>query len=344
MASDEELRLLRDQIAALTSVVSRLSSAQDKGADRLFADLWALYERTWTAAWAANVRALMKQTVAHFGPLPMERLNADEWDVYCTARREKNTRLRKPPSTSSLNKELKRLKTFVRWCMARGHLASSKLLAVKPFPERPGRQTEIHDADLTRLLAKCSPVMRAFVLMAVDTGMRSSEIRTLTWRQIDLARGRVTCYWWKTKTRKERHPRLTERALEALKELPRGLHSPYVFRSPQTGGPYSKAWVWLQWRAACEAARLEPDDPADENVHLHDARHTFMSQAIRRGLRLPVAMKLSGHASLASAQRYLHVDEDDLDEAKRTLDEAIRKGPRKVVQEKVNAENLTSTK
>ena len=324
---DEATRLLRE----LLEKVARLESAAAPalGADLVFAVEWERYAASWAReTWAANVRSLMVHVIAHFGPLTMTQVTVDEWERYVEARMSKASRRGTPPKAGSINTELRRLKTFLRWLEARKRIAPSPLVAAKPLKDRPGRQTEIHDDALERALRIASPLMRALILVAVDTGMRAAEVRTLTWRQIDFARSRITCYWWRAKTKRVRYPRLTERAVKALCDMPRALGSEYVFANPETRKPYGKSWVWARWRDICVEARLEPDDPADGTVHLHDARHTFLSQAIRRGVKLPVAMKLSGHASLVSAQRYIHVDEDDLDEAKRQLDAAIRKGPR----------------
>lgn len=302
-----------------------------RGGDRLFSDVWAAYAKTWAREdWATNVRDLMKHVLIHFATLPMAAVTLEEWERYVDARLATTTNRGRAPAPSSLNTELRRMKAFLRWAIRRGHIEHCAVVHAKPLAARPHRTTEIHDDALPRLLAELEPLMRALVLVAIDTGMRATEVRTLTWRQIDLKRGRVTCYWWRAKTKRPRSTRLTERAADALKAIkpPTG-GSEYVFVNPATGLPYSTTWVWDRWRTATAEAGLQPDDPEDENVHLHDARHTFMSQAVRRGVPLAVAMRLSGHRSLSSAGKYLHVNEDDLDEAKRTLDEAIRRGPRR---------------
>ncbi|HEY7374544.1 MAG TPA: site-specific integrase [Polyangia bacterium] len=325
------LREVREEITALRA------GSRTSGADLIFADEWKRYADSFAREpWAANVRSLMTHVVAHFGTLPMSGVTIEEWERYVDARMAVTTRLGKPPARGSVNTELKRLKTFLRWLEERKRIAPSELHRAKPLRDRPGRQTEIHDDGLERALAIASPLMRAIILIAVDTGMRAAEVRTLAWRQINLATGRVTGYWSKSKTRKARTPRLTERAIKALCDMPRALGSDYVFANPDTKKPYGKSWVWSRWRDICVEARLEPDDPADERVHLHDARHTFVTQSLRRGVPLPVVMRLAGHSSAATTQRYTHIVEDDLDDAKRVIDAAIRRGPKRVVDGEVN--------
>jgi len=68
-----------------------------------------------------------------------------------------------------------------------------------PAPRGPeGRQRYLDEAEVARLLDACgvsrNPYLTAIVTIAVNTGMRKSEVRGLTWERVDLASARITLY------------------------------------------------------------------------------------------------------------------------------------------------------
>jgi hypothetical protein len=69
--------------------------------------------------------------------------------------------------------------------------------------------------------------------------------------------GRVTLGVQDTKTRRGRQPRLTSRVIEAVRQLPKHISSPYVFPNPKTGRPYDTTTIYDQYQIAVEAAGLK---------------------------------------------------------------------------------------
>ena len=51
------------------------------------------------------------------------------------------------------------------------------------------------------------------------------------------------------------------------------------------------------------------------DFRLHDLRHSFATEAVRRGVPLPEASKLLGHSSIAMTMRYTHVSNADAEKA-----------------------------
>ncbi|NOT64424.1 MAG: tyrosine-type recombinase/integrase, partial [Acidobacteria bacterium] len=47
-----------------------------------------------------------------------------------------------------------------------------------------------------------------------------------------------------------------------------------------------------------------------EGLRLHDLRHSFVSRLVAAGVPAPIAMKLSGHKTMAMLNRYLNPDKD----------------------------------
>ena len=125
-----------------------------------------------------------------------------------------------------------------------------------------------------------------------------------------------------TKTDEARVVYLTQRALAALRSVPRQLRGEFVFVTPETGKPWDD--LNRHFQKACRRAGLE-------GIVFHDLRRSFVTNARRRGVPESVVMKLSGHRTRNVFERYNIVDESDLKSAivqieKGRLEEESRRG------------------
>ena len=343
---DDELRaLLRaqaDQIAAqaeqlrvLASLVRDQVSTQKvvpaHTAQLTFKELWDLYfETIRDAKWAKNVRDLMVAPLAHFGSKMIGDIRRPDWTFYRDHVRKKSiTRFGTTPSVGTRNLELVRVKAMFNWAVGEEKIAANPLQGVKTEPKRPPRETTISDEGVERIEIVADPIMWAFIVVGIDSGMREGEVRSLRWSQIKTG-GRLLVSWTVAKTKRSRSVRLSQRALDALEALPRGFGG-YVFENPDTSLPYSRTWFWERWRSICVDAGIEAAD-GDGRVHYHDSRHTFITRTVERGTPLSVAMRASGHVTLSQVSRYFHLEEKALDEMKERNDSAIKErriGPKR---------------
>jgi len=58
-------------------------------------------------------------------------------------------------------------------------------------------------------------------------------------------------------------------------------------------------------------------------VRLHDLRHTYASQAVMKGVPLPVVARLLGHRNVRMTMRYAHVGDRDVMEAAERVGAAV---------------------
>src|SRR5262245_22491439 len=64
---------------------------------------------------------------------------------------------------------------------------------VKLYDEKKNARVRyLTDADASRLLAACNSDFRLVVLAPMLTGLRKSELQSLTWANVDFAHGSVT--------------------------------------------------------------------------------------------------------------------------------------------------------
>ena len=172
---------------------------------------------------------------------------------------------------------------------------------------RKGRERFLSEAEFSRLGNALKlhetdrPLLTAIVKLLLLTGCRSSEIRTLQWR--DYRDGHL--YLPDSKT----GPRtvwLSSPSRAVLAELPRT--SLWVFPSRKTDGSVSKGSVIRFWHRMRSEAELT-------DVRLHDLRHAYASVAIMQGETVPVVGRLLGHNDTGTTLKYTHLSESAVRDA-----------------------------
>lgn len=329
MSTDtENLRALvaneiRGQLASFTAV-----APQELGHDLTWSELYRRYALTMdTRRWWRGIVSMLKPTLAHFGPKLVIATKRSDWGFYRdhVAAKRRTIIHGGAPSAATLNLEMRRLKAMCNWGVMEELITRNPLQGVKPRPTGH-RDTVVSDIGIDDLLRHCKGrralMMRAMILIAVDSGMRAEEIRALRWEEIDFDRSLINLSWDRTKTRKARSPRLSERAIEAIRLLPVVEGSPYVFARRSTLLPFTSARVHQLWREISANAGLKAA-AGDTRVHFHDLRRSAITRMVKIGIPLIVAMRAAGHSSASETWRYTSVSDDQLDDMKRRIDESV---------------------
>lgn len=189
-----------------------------------------------------------------------------------------------------------------------GYLKAHPLKSVKFLKEPPGRLRYLTGEEMDALIAACSPHLKPIVVTALHTGMRKSEILGLKWQDLDF--GVRTIMVHQTKNNERRVIPMNRTLYEELRQLPRHLHSPYVFCNEQ-GERYDE--VKRSFNTACRRAGIM-------DFHFHDLRHTFASHLVMNGLNLKTVQTLLGHKDIRMTLRYSHLSREHLQAAVGTLD------------------------
>jgi len=180
------------------------------------------------------------------------------------------------------------------------------------LPAAPGGRSGFSDAltwEEVAALMEASRDLLDLVIVSVlaETGLRASELLSLTWRDVDLRRGILTVVG---KYGKERIVFLGPVSSEALAML-------YEETRPSPRErvvPISYQALYKRIKRLAERAGLDP-----EKVRPHVLRHTFATEALRRGMSLPALQRLLGHSNIRITERYLHLVTEDVEREYRSV-------------------------
>jgi integrase len=167
---------------------------------------------------------------------------------------------------------------------------------------RNERKRRLHDDEEARLLAAAkagrTDWITPVIVIAIETGMRRSELLGLTWADVDLPT-RVA-HVRHSKNGYTREVPLSTRSVQILEELRRDRVKCGHFESSDGDSvfPFTATAV----RLAFERLRARADIP---DLRFHDLRREGITRFIERGLNLIEASAISGHRDLRMLKRYV---------------------------------------
>ena len=166
------------------------------------------------------------------------------------------------------------------------------------------------------------PQLYAMALLSLHTGMRAGEIFSLTWGDIDLARGIIMIR--DPKSTRTRAAYMTGDVHQMFKRFGPGERNELVFKDKRHGGRIKE--ISHAFRAAVNRLALNEGvtDPRLKVV-FHTLRHTYASWLVEGGTDIYTVKELMGHSTLAMTERYSHLGQSTLQEAVKRLDKRLAK-------------------
>jgi integrase/recombinase XerD len=215
---------------------------------------------------------------------------------------------------ASIARQAATLRTFYSFLQLEGVITESPadlLTAAKRDDAMPGT---LSSAQVDRLLAgpeAKTPVGlrdRALLELLYATGCRASEVSAMRLSDVHLAESFCTC---RGKGDKERVVPLGRRAIAALAAWIEGPRKAFATRAgsqpawvilSSRGNRLSRMRIWEVVREHAAGAGIPRD------VGPHTLRHSFATHLVAGGVDLRHVQEMLGHASIATTQRYTHVD------------------------------------
>lgn len=234
--------------------------------------------------------AHVKNAIQGLGDIRADQLGSHRLVQY------RNQRL-KTHSAQTVKHEISMVLRSLRWLRDEEGYDDIKIPSIK-MPQIPkGRARRLKPLEFEKLLKALSNTdeVAMIVKLAIETGMRRSEIINMDWADINFTNN--TLHIPTTKTNSPRTIPLTVAAREILSNRPRNI----------TGSIFAvqRDSVSQAFRRACDRAGIE-------GLRFHDLRHEAISRFFEMGLNVMEVASISGHKDLRMLQRYTHLRAEDL--------------------------------
>jgi len=213
---------------------------------------------------------------------------------------------------ATVNRELALVKSLFSKAVEWGKIKESPAKKVKLLKLKGSdRRVKFLMADeVQKLISNCSNKIRAVVIIALNTGMRRSELLDLKWDQVNFEQGILTLL--DTKNNDRRDIPMNETVKNTLRAMER--RGPYIFDgiTPQI------------IKYGFSDARIKAGRP---DLRFHDLRHCFASGLVMEGVDLNTTRELLGHRDLKMTLRYAHLAPSYKTKAVNVLDKSWSQNP-----------------
>jgi integrase len=198
---------------------------------------------------------------------------------------------------------------FLNWCEKQEYrtLGSNPVRLIRKFKTK-GRDRVLSDEeyqrvfeamDLGRRLNILNPIGFDILSLIIFTGCRSGEAKHLTWDEVDFDNSILRLKDSKTGAKSIPVSKIAMDIIHAALPNKTSQTSP-VF--PNTHGkPFSDDGLAKHWDFIRKHAGLE-------NANIHDLRHSFATTGSMTGENIAVIGKVLGHSTIATTQRYTHIN------------------------------------
>lgn len=266
------------------------------------------HERNASAHTLSGYRRDLTQYAAYLRERKTDFRRADPFAVRGFIARLHETELRK----SSVARKLAALRSFYRFALRRKWVADNpaKVVATpkldQPIPSFLSEEEMAAFLDIERGATPAAARDRAMLEFLYATGIRVSELVGMNLEDLHLDERLVRV---RGKRKKERVVPFGRRAEERLRDY---LKARTVLAAPNPG----ERAVFLNRRGGRLTAR-SVERVVDVSIRRaavrrkispHSLRHSFASHLLGRGADLRTIQELLGHASLATTQKYTHLD------------------------------------
>jgi integrase len=183
-------------------------------------------------------------------------------------------------------------------------------------PGAPNSRSRRVSADETQTLSRLteSRLLPSLITLAVETGMRLSELTSARWAHLDLTKR--TLHLPDTKNGESRTVPLSTAAVTTLTNLRHRVNEPNSGRvfniTPHAATVAFRRAVKRARKAYLESLGDQQDKGLFSNLRFHDLRHEAVSRLFERGLNVIEVSSISGHKTLQMLKRYTHLRAADL--------------------------------
>jgi integrase len=282
--------------------------------------------REWAAsnkqAWNEE-KYVLEMFAERFGDTPLSQITTWQIEKWKAERR-------KEVKPNTVNRQLTVIKHMFKMAVEWGLTTNNPASAVKRFLVNDQRTRFLTVEEVPAFLQACekqltSPWLFPLVILAIHTGMRRGELRSLRPENVDGERWVATVL--QTKTLRLKTITLNEPAREAMKWFLEHQYGEFLLMWPW-GERIGKTTIYDAFKKACRDAGVT-------NFRFNDLRHTFASHLVMEGTDLVTVKDLMGHSNINMTVRYSHLVQEHKAQAVARLGEKLHG--------KLTAESATET-
>ncbi len=197
-----------------------------KQAYALFIELYAkVHNKDWKTS-----DARLKKFMAEYDSIDLKDLTRSDIIYYLDKLMAQGT-----PTQS--NRAHSALSRFLNWCVERGYVDHSPCQGIKKLAKENPRDRVLNDDELIKIWDACDgfgypfgPLFHILIL----TAQRRSEVSGMRWSELDLKNHTWTIPKERAKNKKAHIVPLTPSVIQIIENMPRFLHSDYVFTTTGT--------------------------------------------------------------------------------------------------------------
>jgi integrase len=168
--------------------------------------------------------------------------------------------------------------------------------------------------EYVRLIGKAPQHLKAFVIVAYNTGMRVGELRLLKWSYVDRVNNYLRLPEEVTKEGRPKNIPINHHVRKALDSLPRAILHNYVFT--YKGQPItSPDGLKRSFKTACKETDIPQGSKAPNGIIFHDIRRTVKTNMLNSGMDKVHRDLILGHSLKGMDAHYLAPGEDALRKA-----------------------------
>jgi integrase len=234
-----------------------------------------------------GVKGIIKQYEDEWGHLPLSAINTRMVESFITRCIDCDG-----ITNATANRRLACLKTIFKMAKRWGLLVHNPAERIKTMKEEPKVPRALSESETHLFLSELPDYAQVLATVAIDTGMRKSELYRLQWQDIDFERRLITVRNSKNNT--FRVIPMTNRVYDTLQAQRQKGIIPYVLVG-KDGNPE---------QSVRDVLSTVGKKVGIGHVHLHMLRHTFATFLRERGVALDRIMELLGHKTMVMTLRY----------------------------------------
>lgn len=167
--------------------------------------------------------------------------------------------------------------------------------SVKKFPLKNYKVRYLTEEEEIKLMSVLPEYLKNIVIVALNTGLRKSNILELKWEQVNFDFNFIEVL--ENKGNKHIMLPINKALMELFKKTPEENRIGYMFINPETNKPYRD--IKKAWATALNKAGIK-------DFRFHDLRHTVGTRLAKENVPVNVIKEILAHSDDKTTMRYVH--------------------------------------